>query len=120
MTIKLWDVQTRKCINTFVGHTARVNSAMFNHDSKKIVSASDDKTVKVWDVESGVCLDTFYGHKSCVNSAKFSPQGNYVLSSSDYESIMWEMTSLNHLLKIANDKFAFDPLTEEQRKMYFL
>ncbi len=46
-TAKLWDIQTRTCLLTLVGHTGPVRSA-FSPDGQCIVTASDDGTARTW------------------------------------------------------------------------
>ncbi|MBD2041468.1 WD40 repeat domain-containing protein [Microcoleus sp. FACHB-672] len=57
-TIKLWDVNTDCCLNTFQGHTDVVSSIAFSSDGKTLVSGSFDETIKLWDVNIGNCLKT--------------------------------------------------------------
>jgi WD40 repeat protein len=46
-TVKIWDLNVGKCINTLVGHTDNVWYLQFDED--KIVSGSADKTICFWD-----------------------------------------------------------------------
>ncbi|NJL71193.1 MAG: TIR domain-containing protein, partial [Candidatus Competibacteraceae bacterium] len=51
--LKLWDMETGKCLREFFGHSNVVNSAIFSDNEKFIVSGSSDTTVRLWDVKSG-------------------------------------------------------------------
>lgn len=46
-TVKIWDLNVGKCVNTLVGHTDNVWYLQFDED--KIVSGSADKTMCFWD-----------------------------------------------------------------------
>src|SRR4051812_30649642 len=60
------------CLQTLEGHSGRVHSVAFSHDSARLASASWDGTVKVWDASSGECLQTLEGHSDAVRSVAFS------------------------------------------------
>lgn len=64
-TIKLWDVESGKCIRTQFGHIDGVWS--ISSDTFRIVSGGHDRLIKVWDLQNGKCLHTF-GCDSTVNS----------------------------------------------------
>ncbi|HLP62103.1 MAG TPA: NACHT domain-containing protein [Candidatus Deferrimicrobium sp.] len=70
-----------------LGHTNKVNSAVYSRDGKKILSASNDNTIKEWDAETGVCVKTLAGHKYGVNSAVYSGDGKKILSASSDNTI---------------------------------
>ncbi|KAF2628865.1 hypothetical protein BU25DRAFT_338913, partial [Macroventuria anomochaeta] len=46
------------CLQMLEGHSNRVSSVAFSHDSTKLALASFDKTIKLWDASSGACLQT--------------------------------------------------------------
>ncbi|XP_014553192.1 hypothetical protein COCVIDRAFT_29563, partial [Bipolaris victoriae FI3] len=52
------------CLQTLEGHSDRVNSVAFSHDSTRLASASLDSAVKIWDASSGTCVHTLEGHSS--------------------------------------------------------
>ncbi len=48
-TIKIWDVDSRRCIKTLEGQISGAISVAFSDDGKYIVSASSDETIKLWE-----------------------------------------------------------------------
>ena len=49
-TIKLWDLNTRSCINTLREHKSSVINVIYHSDGY-LVSCSNDQTIKVWDIK---------------------------------------------------------------------
>ncbi len=66
-------------------------SAAFSPDSKRIVTASVDKTVRLWDAETGEPIGApLRGHDDAVNSAAFSPDGKRIVTASkDGTARLW-------------------------------
>ena len=65
-TLKVWDVETGKCLATLQGHNPTVSCVAIFPDGSRVVSGSWDKTLKVWDVATGECVATLKGHSNCV------------------------------------------------------
>lgn len=56
-TVKIWDVGgDRRCMRTYMGHSAAVREVNFDGAGARFASTSFDKTVKVWDTETGKCV----------------------------------------------------------------
>ncbi|MGL5876314.1 MAG: WD40 repeat domain-containing protein, partial [Xenococcaceae cyanobacterium] len=51
-TIKLWQVDTGKLIETLEGHAKEIVSTTISLDGKTIVSGSADGSIKVWQKRS--------------------------------------------------------------------
>ena len=39
-TVKIWEIQTNKCLSTLQGHTSDVNSVSFSSDGRYVASGS--------------------------------------------------------------------------------
>ncbi len=70
---------------------ARVWSATYSPDGKRIVTASEDKTARVWEAETGRQVAELKGHGAIVSSAKYSPDGKRIVTASeDKTARVWE------------------------------
>jgi WD40 repeat protein len=56
--IKLWNLSTRTCLQTFEGHTDCVFSITISSDSTQLMSVSRDGTAKLWNISDGKCART--------------------------------------------------------------
>jgi WD40 repeat protein len=82
------------CLQTLEGHSDRVISVAFSHDSSKLASASGDRMVKVWDASSGACLQTLEGHSDYVTSIAFSHDSSKLASASYDKTVkVWDASS---------------------------
>ena len=82
------------CLQTLEGHSNRVNSVAFSHDSSRLASALLNSTVKIWDASSGACLRTLEGHSSGVNSVAFSHDSSRLASASGDSTVkIWDASS---------------------------
>ena len=75
--------QTQPRLVLPVGHTKRINSAVFSPDGKLALTASDDKTSRIYEVASGNELQVLSGHTEQIRSAVFSSDGKLALTASD-------------------------------------
>lgn len=75
------------------GHGARVWSATYSPDGKRIVTASADKTARVWEAETGRQVAELKGHGDIVWSATYSPDGKRIVTASaDKTARVWNMS----------------------------
>ena len=60
-TIRLWDVDSGKCLHSLGAHTDPVYSVAFSPDGKYLASGSFDKRLLIWNVKDGQLVKTFQG-----------------------------------------------------------
>ncbi len=98
-TLKLWEVQSGRCLRTFVGHTNDVKSVCLSADGRYALSGSLDETIKLWEVGTGDayigrCLRTIEEQMKYVHSLCLSADGCQVLSGSRGWTIkLWDLAS---------------------------
>ena len=119
-TIRIWDVETGKEIYKFEVQIKLIFSVAFNLDGTQIVFASLDGIIWIWNVETGKEIYRIEGHDSPVKSATFSPNGRQVLFASD--KVIWICTfePLQELIDRTRERFENRPLTQDEKKKYYL
>lgn len=55
-SVKVWDLDTGECLQTFLGHDACVWSVVFHPVGQILATAGEDNTIKLWELQSGCCL----------------------------------------------------------------
>jgi WD40 repeat protein len=90
-TLKLWDMESGECIQTFTGHRCSVESVALSPDGSQLVSGSRDYMLKLWNVETGECIRTYTGHQGSVCSVAWSPDSNSLVSSSFDTLKLWSV-----------------------------
>jgi eukaryotic-like serine/threonine-protein kinase len=94
-TVKIWDVENGRELDTLRGHTGEVYALAFSPDGRWIASGGGDSIVKVWDSHTGTLDRSFRGHTGLVSSLAFSPDGGRLVSGSrDHTVKVWDVTPL--------------------------
>ena len=71
-----------------------VHGLAWSPNSKRIASASDDKTVAVWDATTGNTFFIYKGHTKAVNAVAWSHDGKYLASASSDKTVqVWDATN---------------------------
>ncbi|HUG93766.1 MAG TPA: hypothetical protein VML55_23255 [Planctomycetaceae bacterium] len=97
-TVIIWDVETRRKLQTLEGHNGEVYTVAFSpdDDGKWIASGGEDSAVKIWDSHAGTFVRNFRGHTGLVSSLAFSPDGRRLVSGSRDTTVkVWDMTQLD-------------------------
>ncbi|KAF2538639.1 hypothetical protein F2Q68_00022625 [Brassica cretica] len=74
--IRVWDLETLKCIRTWKGHEGPVMGMAVHASGGLLATAGSDRKVLVWDVDGGFCTHYFKGHKGVVSSILFHPDAD--------------------------------------------
>jgi WD40 repeat protein/serine/threonine protein kinase len=96
-TVKIWDVQTGKELNSFSGHSGDVYALSFGpkDDGGLIASGGEDSRVIIWDSWTGQLLHSFRGHTGLISSLDFSPDGKRLYSGSRDTTVkVWDMSQI--------------------------
>lgn len=93
-TLRLWDIDSWKCLRVFRGHSQSVHSVT-KIDEKYIVSGSADKTIRLWDVQAGVCIHTLTGHTDFLTALLAKNNGDIVSASDDNSLRLWRFGYLD-------------------------
>jgi WD40 repeat protein len=92
-SVRIWDVQTKHGVQSFVGHVKKVLSVAFSPCGTMIVSGSLDKTVRIWNISSGSCKCVLEGHEDRVSAVCWSVTGDRVISGSWDSSVrVWDVS----------------------------
>jgi small GTP-binding protein len=91
-TVRLWDMETGRCLKVFRGHTDTIWTVSWSANHCRALSGSVDNTARVWDVETGRCLRVLEGHTGNVLGVALSADGRHALSgSSDNTVALWNV-----------------------------
>ncbi|ETO04585.1 WD-40 repeat protein, partial [Reticulomyxa filosa] len=93
--VQIWDVESRKLLQTFERHINMVFAARFLPDEHTIVSCSRDGTIRLWDVNAGTEIITFKRGLDIVWDVNFSPDGMYIVAD-------------RHSKPVLNTQFSYD------------
>jgi small GTP-binding protein len=92
--VRLWDLETGRCLRVFGGHTEEVWTVAWSADQRRALSGSDDDTLRLWDLETGQCSRVLEGHEGGVKCAAWTADQHHALSSSEDGTIrLWDVES---------------------------
>lgn len=103
-TVRLWDVQTAKCLQTMTyNRWPYPNVLGLSADGRHAVLGfewiNDESSLKLWDAKEGHWIRDFetamdYGVQRSIQSLSMSPDARYVLSGSDYGVLqLWDVST---------------------------
>ena len=91
-TIKLWEVDSGRCLRTLQGHTDNVLSVALSADGRYALSGSGDRIIKLWRLTDGSCLCTLVGHTGAIYSVSLTADSRAALSSSGDKTLrLWRL-----------------------------
>ena len=103
------------------GHESYVSFVAFSNDDKYLVSTSMDNTIRVWDVATGECVNKIELNNGSYESyVAFAPNGREIMYLNKDFIFFYDFPPLQDLIDQTRERFKNRPLTEEERKMYYL
>lgn len=94
---------------TLSNHSNDIKAIRFSYDSKKLVTASYDKTATIWDTESGFFLKRLAGHANWINVSNFSPDNKRIVTAGgDDTAKVWEAETGRILFKLTGHPYTVE------------
>jgi len=91
-TIRMWELDTGKCLRTFRGHVNEINAVKYTPDGIFCLSCGGDETLRLWNLESGECRKVFHDHSDLVSCLDISPDGRLAISGGwSAEARLWDL-----------------------------
>lgn len=91
-SIRLWDLDTMTCRQTFEAHSHRVYDVVLASDGKRMLSASHDRTVRLWHVDDPLPRATLGSHSEAVGVVAFLPGERTAVSAAKDGTIrIWQL-----------------------------
>jgi WD40 repeat protein len=80
--VNIFDVESGTLLHELGLHSGFVNSAFFNSDGTRILTASNDGTAIIWNIMTGDSIHTLKGHTGEIEYAEFSKDDNKIVTAS--------------------------------------
>ena len=122
-TIMIWDVGTGIPIDTIDRNyfVPWVNTAVYRPDGRCFISGTGDNVMTIWDAKSLSIVSQKQLESDVLYTSAYSPDGrNIIMSFYDGSIIIWSYPPLQELIDKARERFKDSPLTEEERRLYYL
>ncbi len=81
--LKLWDLNRRETVHTFVGHRLPLHAAAISRDGRILASAGLDAEIILWDLDTGAEIRRLTAHMGNIWTVEFSPDGRHLISAGD-------------------------------------
>jgi WD40 repeat protein len=97
-TLRLWEIESARCLRIFEGHHGAVTSMALSGDGRLALSGGVDAALKLWDVTTGECLATSWGLTDLITSVSLSADGRFALMGCADGSVqLWEAATERRL-----------------------
>ena len=109
-TFTLIDIETRKIVRHFNGHTGKINDLSWSEDARWIVTAGMDCCVKTWDIPSVALIDCFSIDNAAI-SVTFSPSSDFLATAhvDDPGIYLWSNRTLYGYVNLSPLPYDYHP-----------
>jgi mono/diheme cytochrome c family protein len=102
-SVRYWDVEGRRDLKRFVGHTASVWTVSLSSDGKYALSGGMDNTARVWDVATGQQIQKYSEHLGLVSAVAFDPNTRWGISAGfDGVLSVWKIATGQEIWRVEN------------------
>lgn len=121
-TVRVWEVESRRLLHTFVGHNGRIHEIRFTPDSSRLLSFSgDDRTLRCWQLESEQEVMRIGGPSETIGCFDLAPNGETIIVGFTQESQsrlkLYPLTALgDHAIPVLRSDKAAE-VTESHRQL---
>ena len=92
--VRIWNTATGELEDELEGHTHSVESVVFSHNGRFIVSGSRDMTIRIWNTSTCETTHMLTGHEYWVMSVAISRDDKFVVSGSGDRTVrIWDTTT---------------------------
>ena len=92
-SVKIWDVNAGRLLQTLGGHTDAVYSVVYNSPGNILATCGKDRTIRIWDAKTGRRIRTLLSDGE-VTSIAFDPIRNQIASAGEKGVItIWDIDS---------------------------
>jgi RNA polymerase sigma factor (sigma-70 family) len=97
-TLRLYEVDSRREVRRFQGHTDRITDVAVSADGQRALSCGFDKTLRLWDLRTGEELRRLVGHEDGVHGVALCPDGRRALSCGCDKTLrLWDLPTAREL-----------------------
>lgn len=76
--IQVWNIQQKRSVAVFRGHTMHIGCLVFSLDGKRLASASNDQTIRIWEFDQPAEYRSFGSWNQLAVDMVLSPDGEFV------------------------------------------
>lgn len=88
-TLKIWDIQSKKCRLNFKENDGVSFLAFCRNDDNRFISISCDGVIRIWDIDKS---ESLVFHDESVSYAVFNPNKNQFASIDSHNICVWDIT----------------------------
>lgn len=91
MTIKIWNISEKSCLQTISGHSCAVFRVIFARNDSQLISADSAGIIKIWTIKTADCECSIDAHTDKIWSlSKNHNESEFVTAGTDGRIVVWK------------------------------